>query len=152
MLLRQKLLVPWWRRFFWLLLVSAFRLSLCVAVIGCCRRATLLPLLRLLALLWRRWLSVRALHSFSLGARFIRISSTSRRRNLLMKSGRRAAARLPLFSCAHRRWRAEPYTFIVTLRRNLSCPITRWIGRLSWSSHRLATTFLLLRRRAALET
>src|SRR6476660_4169898 len=66
-----KLLRPWRWRFFWLLLLSTFRLPVTLAVIRCCRRATLLPLLRLL---WRRWLSVRALHSFSLGARFIRIS------------------------------------------------------------------------------
>ena len=103
-------------------------------VIGCGRRATLRPLLRLLALLWRRRLTVSALHSFSLGARFIRISSTSRRRDLLMKSGRWTAARLLVFSCAQRCRRAEPLTLqssLVTLRRSLSCPAMRGI----WLPH-----------------
>jgi hypothetical protein len=59
----------------------------------------MLLLLRLV-LLWRRRLSVSTLDSFSLGARFIRMSSTSRRRDLLMKPGRCASARLLMFSCA----------------------------------------------------
>jgi hypothetical protein len=74
-------------------LFSSFRLPVGLALTGCRRRGTL----RLLALLWLR---ASALHSFSLGACFIRISSTSRRRDLLMKSGRWTAARLALFSCA----------------------------------------------------
>jgi len=149
-----KLLRTWWWRFFWLLLVSAFRLSVALAVIGCGRRATLRPLLRLLVLLRRRRLSVSALHSFSLGARFIRISSTSRRRDLLPKSGWRTGSTLLMFSCAQRWRRAEPLTLkssLVTLRRNLSCPTTRGIWLLTWSSRWLATMFLLLRR-ATLES
>jgi len=141
-----KLLRPWRWGFFWLLLVSAFRLSVALAVIGCGRRATLRPLLLLLVLLRRRRLSVSALHSFSLGARFTRISSTSRRRDLLMKSGRWTAARLLMFSCAQRRRRAGPYAFIFALGRSLSCPTMRGIWLLTWSSRWLATMFLLLRR------
>jgi hypothetical protein len=44
----------------------------------------LLPLQRLLVLLCRRRLTMSALHSFSLGARFILLPCTSRGRDLLM--------------------------------------------------------------------
>ena len=90
-----------------------------------------------------------ALHSFSLAARFIRRSSTRRRRDLLMKSGRWTSATLPVFTCASRRRRAEPLTLrfsLVTLRRNLSCPTLPWTWLLPWSSRWLATMLLLLRR------
>ena len=46
-----KLLRAWRWRFLWLSLLSTFRLSVALAVIGCGRRATLGPLLRLLVLL-----------------------------------------------------------------------------------------------------
>jgi hypothetical protein len=85
-----------------LLLVSAFRLPVALAVIGCGRRATLRPLLRLLALLllWRRRLSLSALHPFSLGARFTRGSAARRRRDRLPNSGWRTGSTLLTFSCA----------------------------------------------------
>jgi hypothetical protein len=130
-------------------LVSTFRLSVALAVIGWGWRATLLLALRLLVLLWRRRLSLSALHSFSLGARFTRGSTTRNRRDRLPKSGCRTSSTLLMFSCAQRWRRAEPLTLrssLVTLRRNLSCPTTRGIWLLTWSSRWLATTFLLLRR------
>ena len=86
------------------------------------------------------------LHSFSSGARFICISSTSRRRYLLMKSRWRTVSTLLTFSCAQRRRRAEPYAFIATLWRSLSWLTVRGIWLLSWSSHWLAIALLLLRR------
>jgi hypothetical protein len=142
-----KLLWPRRGRWFFSFLFSTFRLSLALAMIGCRRRATLLPLQRLLRLLVLLWLRPRSLHSFLLGARFIRICSTSRRRDLLIKSGRWTAARLALSSCAHR-WRcAEPLTLkssLVTLRRSLSCASMRGIWLLTWSSRWLATRLLLL--------
>jgi hypothetical protein len=105
--------------------------------------------LLLLLVLGRRWLSVSALHSFSLGARFIRGSATSRRHDLLMKSGRWTSAMLPVFNCASRRRRAETLNLrfsLVTLRRDLFGPTMRWIWLLSWSPRWLATMLLLLRR------
>jgi hypothetical protein len=86
------------------------------------------------------------LHSFSSGASFICISSTSRRRYLLMKSRWRTVSTLLMFSCAQRRRRAEPYAFIAILRRNLPLLTLRGISLLSWSSHWLAIALLLLRR------
>jgi hypothetical protein len=124
-----------------LLLLSTFRLPVTLAVTACDRRAALLPLLRLLVLLWRRWLSVSALHSFALGAR--------RRHDRLPKSGCRTGSTLLMFSCAQRWRRAEPLTLkssLVTLGRSLSCPTTRGIWLLTRSSRWLATMFLLLRR------
>jgi len=144
-----KLLWAWRWRFFWLFLLPTFRLALPLSVIGCRGRATLLLALRLLVLLWRRRLSVSALHFFSLGARFTGGSSTGNRRDRLPKSGCRTGSTLLMFSCAQRWRRAEPLTLkssLVTLRRNLSCPTTRGIWLLTWSSHWLATMFLLLRR------
>jgi hypothetical protein len=92
-------------------------------------------LLLLLVLMLGRRLCVSALHSFSLGARFIRGSSTSRMRALLMKSGRWTSARLPVFNCARRRRRAEPYTFVVTLWRILSWFTLSGAWLLVWSSY-----------------
>lgn len=83
-----------------MLLVSAFRLSVALAVIGCGRRATLRPLLRLLVLLRRRRLSVSALHSFLLGARLPHGSASRRRRDRLPRSGWRTGSTLLTFSCA----------------------------------------------------
>ena len=103
--------------------------------------------LRLLLVLGPRRLSVSALHSFSLAARFIRRSSTRRRRDLLMNSGRWTSTPLPVFNCASRRRRAEPLTLrfsLVALRRNLSTLPGTWL--LPWSARWLATMFLLLRR------
>ena len=105
----------------------------------------LLLLLLLVLVTGRRRLSVGALHSFSLGARFIRGSATSRMRALLTKSGRWTAAMLPVFNCARRRRRAEPYTFVVTLRRILSWFNLPGAWLLPWSSRWLATMLLLLR-------
>jgi hypothetical protein len=109
------------------------------------------PLLRLLALLllWRRRLSVSALHSFPLGARLTRCSATRRRRDRLPNSGWRTSPTLLTFSCAQRWRRAEPLTLkssLVTLRRNLSCPTLRGLWLLTWSSRWLSTLLLLLRR------
>ncbi len=59
-----------------------------------------LLLRRRLVLLCGRRLTMSALHSFSLSARFIRMSSTSRRRDLLMRPGRCTSVRLLMFSCA----------------------------------------------------
>jgi hypothetical protein len=105
-------------------LFSAFRLSLRLAVIGWGRRATVLPLLwllglglpllRLLVLLWWRWLTISALHSFSLGGRRTRGPATRRQRDRLPKSRWRTGSTLLIFGCASRRRRAEPLT------RNLS--------------------------------
>jgi hypothetical protein len=81
-------------------LLSTFGLSVARAVIGCGRRATLRPLLRLLVLLWRRRLSVSALHPFSLCARFTRGSAARRRRDRLPNSGWRTGSTLLTFSCA----------------------------------------------------
>ena len=82
-----KLLWPWRWRFFWLSRPPAFRLSLCLAMIGRGRRTTALPLLRLLlrqlALLRRRRLTISALHSLSLGAHLIRLPCTTLGRYLL---------------------------------------------------------------------
>jgi hypothetical protein len=127
-----KLLRPWRWRFFWLFLVSTFRLPVALAVIGWGRRATVLLLLlllllllrrrRLLVLLWRRRLTISALRSFSLAARLIRSSSARRRRDLLMKSGRWTSATLPVFNCASRWRRAESLTLrssVAPLWRNL---------------------------------
>jgi hypothetical protein len=86
------------------------------------------------------------LHSFSSGARFVCIPSTGRRRYLLMKSRWRTVSTLLMFSCAQRRRRAEAYSFIATLRRNLPLLTARGIWLLSWSSHWLAIALLLLRR------
>jgi hypothetical protein len=114
-------------------------------VIGCGGSGTSLLLLRRLALWWRRRLTVSGLHSFSSGARFVCISSTSRRRYLLMRSRWRTVSTLLTFSCAQRRRRAEPCAFIVTLRRNLPLLTVRGIWLLSWSSHWLAIALLLRR-------
>ena len=116
-----KLLWPWRWRFFWLSRLPAFWLSLCLAVIGRGRRATGLPLLRLLVLLWRRRLTISALHSFSLAARFTRGSATRRRRHRLTESRRPTSTTLLTFTCASRRRRAEPLTLVGTLRRRLPC-------------------------------
>ena len=78
-------------------LFSTFRLSLCLAVIGCGRLPTLLALLRLLR---RRRLTRSALHSFSLDARRIRSSATRRRGDRLPNSGWRTSSTLLTFSCA----------------------------------------------------
>jgi len=122
-----------WRwRLFWLS-VSTFRLSMALGVIGSCRRATLLPLLRLMRL-WRRRLTLSGAHPFSLSAQFLCVYSTRRRRDLLMNSGRRTAATLPLFSCTGRCRRAEPHRFAMTLRRSLSCPTLRGIRLFARSS------------------
>jgi hypothetical protein len=130
-------------------LLSTFRLSVALTLIGWCRRATLRPLLRLLALLWRKRLTISAPHFLSLAARLTRGSATRRRRDRLPRSRWRTGSTLLMFSCAQRWRRAEPLTLkssLVTLRRNLSCPTTRGIWLLTWSSRWLATTFLLLRR------
>jgi len=74
----------------------------------------LLPLL--LALLWRRRLTISALHSFSLGACFIRLPCTRPGRDLLTRSGRRTSARFAALTCAHRGRRAELNRFLLTLR------------------------------------
>src|SRR4029450_5081767 len=114
------------------------------------RRATsLLLLLRLLVLLWRRRLKTSALHFFSFGPAFAPLPSTGRRRDLLMQSGRRTSARVAALSCAHRcpgGRRPEPHRFRLTLWR-----ILRWLTLpltllLTWSSHWLATMFRLRRR------
>ena len=80
----------------------------------------LLLLRRRLMRLWRRRLTVSGTHPFSLGAQFLCVYPTRRRRDLLMNSGRRTAARLPLSSCTERCRRAEPHGFVMTLRRSLS--------------------------------
>jgi hypothetical protein len=133
-----------------LFLLSTFRLPVSLTVIGRGRRATLLPLLLVLGLLLLlgRRLSVSALHFFSLTPRFIRRSSMRWRRDLPMKSGRWTSVMLSAFTCAHRRRRAEPNTFIVTLRRILSCPTMprTWLLLLPWTARGLATMLLLLRR------
>ena len=99
--------MAWRWRFFWLLFV--FHLPAArvpgrdrlrqarhpVAAAVAVAAAGAAALLRLLVLLWRRRLSVSALHSFSLGARLIRSSATRRRRDLLMKSGWRTGSTLP---------------------------------------------------------
>ena len=147
----SKLLRPWRRRFFWLSLLPTLRLRLSLAAVSSRRRATSLLqlLLRLLVLLWRRRLTTSTLHSVSLSARFIHLSSTDRRRDLLMQSGRRPSARLAALSCAHRCpgcGRPEPHRFRLTLWR-----ILRWLTLpltllLTWSSRWLATMFRLRRR------
>ena len=134
---------------FFCFLFSTFRLPVGLALIGCGRRATLRPLLRLLALLWRRRLTISALHSFSLVARLTRGSATRRRGDRLPNSRWRTGSTLLMFSCAQRCRRAEPLTLkssLVTLRRSLSCPTMRGIWLLTWSSRWLATMLLLLRR------
>src|SRR5262245_61265791 len=96
----------------------------------------------------RRELRATALHSFSLAARFIRLSFTGRRRDLLMNSRRCASARLPVLKCASRP-RAEALTLralLVTLRRSLFGPTMRGIWLLLGSSRWLAALLLLLRR------
>jgi hypothetical protein len=122
---------------------------LCLTVIGCGRRATLLALLRLPGLSWRRRLTRSALHSFSLDARRIRGSATGRRGDRLPNSGWRTSSTLLMFSCAKRCRRAESLTLkssAVTLRRGLSCTALRGIWLLAWSSRRLPTMLLLFRR------
>ena len=83
----------------------------------------LLLLLLELVLGWRR-LSMSALHSLSLGARFIRLSCcTTLRRDLLMKSGW-TSPRSALFRRSHRsprRRRAE----LQRLLRSLLAPLLR---------------------------
>jgi len=127
---------------------------LCLAVIDCGRRATLLALLRLLGLLWRRLLITRALHSFSLDARRIRGSATRRRGDRLPNSGWRTSSTLLTFSCAQRCRRAESLTLkssAITLRRGLSCTALRGIWLLTWSA-RWRPIMLLLFRRCTLES
>ena len=115
-----------------------------LALIGWGRRATLRPLLRLLSLLWRRRLTISALHSFSLDARRIRGSATGRRCDRLPNSRWRADSTLLMFSCAALRCRrAEALTLqssAVTLRRGLSCHALRGIWLLAWSSRWLPRT------------
>ena len=140
----DNLLLTWRWRFFWLSLLSTFRLPVSLAVIGCGRRDASLLLL-LLLVLWRRRLSVSALHSFSLAARLTRCSATRRRRDRLTESRRPTSTTLLTFNCASRRRRAEPLTLrfsLVTLWRNLSCPTLPGTWLLRW----LATMLLLLRR------
>ena len=85
-----KLLRPRRWRFFWLSLLPSFRLSL--AVVGSCRRATVL------LLLLRGRLTIGALHSFSLTACFTCRPATRRRRDRLTNSCRRACATLLPFT------------------------------------------------------
>ena len=139
-----KLLRTWRWRFFWLSLLPTLRLPLSLAAVSSRRRATGLPLLRRLVLLWRRRLTMSALHSFSLGGRRTRGSATRRRVDRLPNSSWRTGSTLLMFSCAQRRRRAEPLTLessLVTLRRSLSC-----------STMRRTTMLLLLLRRCTLET
>ena len=127
---------------FGLLLFPTFRLPVALAVIGCGRRATLRPLLRLLVLLWRRRLTISALHSFSLAARLTRGSATRRRGDRLAKSGwLHRFQRCSMFSCAQRRRRAEPLTLtssLVTLRRSSVLPRHARTWLLTWSSRWLS--------------
>jgi hypothetical protein len=145
-----KLTRNWWRCFLRLPPLSGFGRPLPVAAICWNSRTTLLPLLllllRRLVLLWRRLLTASGLRPFSSGARFIRVYSTSGRRDRLPHSSCRTGCTLLTFSCPHRCWRAEPYTFIATLRRSLSCPTGRLVRLLTWPSHWRATMLLLLRR------
>ena len=110
----------------------------------------MLPLLRLLVLLWRRRLTVSALHPFSLAARLTRLSSTGRRRELLTGSWLYDSPRLALLSCAHRCpgcRRPELYRFILTLRRILWGLTLPWTLLITGPSRWLTTLFLLLRGR-----
>ena len=118
-MISPKLLRPWRWRFFWLLFVSHLPAALVPGRdrLGQARR--LLPLLRLLVLLWRGRLTIGALHSFSLAACFTCRSAIRWRSNRLTKSGRLTTAALPVFTCGHRSRRAESYTLIVTLWRIL---------------------------------
>src|SRR5207248_5950265 len=111
-----KLLWPRRRCWFLSFLFPTFRLPLSLAVIGWGRAAAVLRLLVLL--LWRR-MTIGALHSFSFAACFTRRSATRWRSTRLTKSGRLTTAALPVFTCGHRRRRAESYTLIVTLWRIL---------------------------------
>ena len=136
----------WPRRWCWFLsfLFPTLWVSLWLAVIGWGRRAAVLLLLVLLR--WRR-LTIGALHSFSLAACFTCGSATRWRSNCLTKSGRLTSAALPVFTCGHRRRRAESYTLIVTLWRILfTLPWSLLLASLScWR----VTTFWL--RRCTLE-
>ena len=82
------------------LLFPTFRLSLCLPVIGCGRRAIGLPLRGLLVLLWRRRLTLSVLHSLSLGGRLTRHSAIRRRRDRLPQPRWRTGSTLLMFSCA----------------------------------------------------
>ena len=131
-------------------LFCTLRLSLCLALSGWGRRATGLPQRGLLVLLWRRRLTMSTLHSLSLGARLIRLSSSGRRRDLLTRSWLCTSARLPAFTRSHGRRRAELLrrrTLLVTLRRRLFRPTSRGIWLLTGPSRWLTTLLLLLRRR-----
>ena len=136
-----KLLRPRRWRFFWLSVLSTFRLPLSLAVIGWSRGAALL---RLVVQLWWRRMTIGALHSFSFAACFTRRSATRWRSNRLTKSGRLTTAAWPVFACGHRRRRAESYTLIVILWRILfTLPWSLLLASLScWR----ATTFWLRRR------
>jgi hypothetical protein len=111
----------------------------------------LLPLLllrlRALLLLLRRRLTTSPLHSFSLGTRFIRLSSTGRRRDLLTRSWLCTSARLPAFTRTHGRRRAELYRLILTLWRILWRLTLTWTLLLTGPSRWLTTLLLPLRRR-----
>src|SRR4051794_30779693 len=98
-----------------------------------------------LVLLWWRRLTISALHSFSLIACLTGSCTTKRRGDRLPKSRWHRGWALLTFGRTQRRRRAEPYAFIITLWRSLSCPTTRGVWRRSWASHWLATMFLLLR-------
>lgn len=129
--------------------MPTFRLPAALAVIGCGRHATtLLPLFRrLLVLLARRRLTTSPLHSFAFGTRFIRLSSTSRRRDLLTRSWLCPSPRLALLSCTHRGRRAELYRLILTLWRILWRLTLPWTLLLTRPSRWLTTLLLSLRRR-----
>src|SRR5204862_585249 len=90
-----KLLRPRRWRFFWLSVLSTFRLPLSLAVIGWGRGAAVL---RLLLLLLRGRLTICPLHSFSLTACFTCGSATRQRRDRLTKACRRACATLLPFT------------------------------------------------------
>ena len=89
-----KLLRPRRWRFFWLSLLSTFRLPLSLAVIGRGKAAASL----LLLLLQLRRMTIGALHSFSFAACFTCGPATRRRRDRLTKSCRRTCPTLLPFT------------------------------------------------------
>jgi hypothetical protein len=104
----------------------------------------LLLALLLLLLLLRRRLTISALHSLSLGTRFISLGCPDLRRDRLPKFSWRTSATLT-FTCPHRRRGAEPCPLILTLWRILWRLTLPWTLLLPGPFPCLTILFLLLR-------
>ena len=148
------------RRLSSLSFLPAFRLPLSlVALSSGSRTASLLLLLQLLTpllllllcqllMFGRQWLSLSAAHSFSLSARFVRLSCCAGLRRDLLMSSCRTSASSALFRCSHRSSRgrrAELYRCLMLFWRILWRLTLPWTFLLAGTPRRRAPTFLVLR-------